>query len=166
MAQVPIITSKHKDTHDATSLWACMKGVPKTIAFHAHPITLAFAVTDFKLQGKTLDKLILSIAPRPFPPHLDLKAFYVMVSRVRGRRGLRVLHRPAKHSGGLRHVLKLKHAPALKAWDAAGWPRPGKEPTEVPLLRGLCSRRQRGRCCGRAYLRPGPRCSGKRRAWS
>ena len=117
LAQVPIITSKHKDTHDTTSLWACMKGVPKKIAFHAHPITLAFAVTDFKLQGKTLDKLILSIAPRPFPPHLDLKAFYVMVSRVRGRHGLRVLHRPAKHRGGLLHVLKLKHAPALKAWD-------------------------------------------------
>jgi len=94
-----------------------MKRVPKTLSFHAHPIALAFAVTDFKLQGKTLDKLVLSIAPRPFPPHLDLKSFYVMVSRVRARRGLRLLHRPTKRRGGLSYLLKLHHAPALAAWN-------------------------------------------------
>jgi len=114
---VPIVTSKHKDDHHTSSLWACMKAVPKKLPFHAHPITLAFAVTDFKLQGKTLDKLILSIAPRPFPPHLDLKGFYVLVSRVRAQSGLRVLHRPSKRKGGLSSLLKLQHSPALAAWN-------------------------------------------------
>ena len=97
---MPIITSKHKAAHDTSSLWACMRAVPKTLNCTEHPITLAFAVTDFKLQGKTLEKLVLSIAPRPFPPHLDLKAFYVMVSRVRARCGLRLLHRPPQRTGG------------------------------------------------------------------
>ena len=129
---MPIITSKHKATYDTSSLWACMRAVPKTLSCNEHPITLAFAVTDFKLQGKTLDKLILSIAPRPFPPHLDLKAFYVMISRVRARSGLRLLHRPAKRAGGLSYLQKLHHAPALKAWnthyDAAGDWDPLREP--------------------------------------
>ena len=144
---MPIITSKHKATYDTSSLWACMRAVPKTLSCNEHPITLAFAVTDFKLQGKTLDKLILSIARRPFPPHLDLKAFYVMISRVRARRGLRLLHRPAKRAGGLSYLQKLCHAPALKAWnthyDAAGDWDPLREPE--PSVNPAAPKRRRKR---------------------
>jgi len=116
---VPIVQSKHVDTYDTTSLWACLKGVPKTLRFRPHPVTIAFAVTDFKLQGKTKDELLLSIAPRPFPPHLERKAFYVMVSRVRTRRRLRVLHKPAKAKGGFGNILQMKHTPELAAWNDA-----------------------------------------------
>ena len=116
---VPIVQSKHVETYNPTSLWACLKGGPKALRLRHHPVSLAFAVTDFKLQGKTLDELLLSIAPRPFPPHLDRKAFYVMVSRVRTRKRLRVLHKPAKAKGGLNHILELKHTPELAAWNAA-----------------------------------------------
>ena len=62
---MPIVVSKHTEEHDTSSLWACLKGVPKSIRLRAHPLTLAFAVTDFKLQGKTTEDLLLSIAPRP-----------------------------------------------------------------------------------------------------
>jgi len=132
------VKSKHRDVHDTASLYACMKGVPKQVAFHAHPITLSFAVTDFKLQGKTLDELILSITPRPFPPRIDLKSFYVMVSRVRTRAGLRVLHRPPTRAGGLNYLLKLQHTKPLAAWnegynDAGDWDplrtRPAPKPS-------------------------------------
>ena len=116
---VPILKSQHAETHDTSSLWACMKRVPKTLRIHKHPIDLAFAVTDYKLQGKTLNELILSIAPRPFPPHLDLKGFYVMVSRARTRHRLRVLHKPLRAKGSLAAVLKLHHTPELKAWNNA-----------------------------------------------
>ena len=124
-----------------------MRAVPKTLSCNEHPITLAFAVTDFKLQGKTLDKLILSIARRPFPPHLDLKAFYVMVSRVRARCGLRLLHRPPQRTGGLKYLLKLHHAPALAAWnshyDAAGNWDPLREPE--PSVSAAAAKRRRKR---------------------
>ena len=55
--------------------------------------------------------------PRPFPPHLDLKGFYVMVSRARTRRRLRLLHRPARRKGGLDYLFKLKHTRELAAWN-------------------------------------------------
>ena len=144
---MPIITSKHKAAHDTSSLWAWMRAVPKTLNCTEHPITLAFAVTDFKLQGKTLEKLVLSIAPRPFPPHLDLKAFYVMVSRVRARCGLRLLHRPPQRTGGLKYLLKLHHAPALAAWnshyDAAGDWDPLRDPE--PSVSAAAPKRRRKR---------------------
>ncbi len=89
--------------------------MPKTFRVRAHPLTLAFALTDYKLQGKTTEELLLSIAPRPFPPHLDLKGFYVMVSRARTRRRLRLLHRPDRRQGGLEYIFKLKHTPELAA---------------------------------------------------
>ena len=116
---VPIVKSHHAETHDTASLWACMKCVPKTLRFHKHPVDLSFAVTDFKLQGKTLDELILSIAPRPFLPRLDLKGFYVMVSRVRMRKRLRVLHKPARAKGALDLLAKMRHTAELSAWDAS-----------------------------------------------
>ena len=110
--------SRHTEIYDTASLWACVKGVPKRLRCKNHPLSLAFAVTDFKLQGKTLDELILSIGPRPFPPHLDLKGFYVAVSRVRTRKRLRVLHRPSRQQGGLDHLYKLRHTKELATWNA------------------------------------------------
>ena len=80
-------------------------------------MTLAFAVTDFKLQGKTKNLLTLSIAPRPFPPWLDLKGFYVTVSRARKRSGLRVLHKPPVKAGGLDHLYDLQHTTELTVWN-------------------------------------------------
>ena len=83
------------------------------------PVDVAFAVTDYKLQGKTEDKLVMSLAPRPFPPHHDLKGFYVAVSRVRKRDQLRVLYRPVARRGGFDHIKKLRHTLELKVWNEA-----------------------------------------------
>ena len=115
---VPILCSRHLQDHDMTSLFSCLKAMPKSVRYRGHAITLAFAVTDYKLQGKTKNELILSIAPRPFPPHLDLKGFYVDVSRVRKRSDLRVLRLPPKKMGGLKHLYGLQHTRDLAAWDA------------------------------------------------
>ena len=95
-------------------------------------MTLAFAVTDYKLQAQTKDKLILSIAPRPFLPHINMKGFHVMVGRVRARDHLRVLHRPAQHKGGLDHLSKLKWPPELAAWNA-GYDESGDWDPTQPL---------------------------------
>ena len=51
-------------------------------------------MTDFKLQGKTLRKLILSVIRRPQNfACLSIEGFYVLVSRVRSLDGLRLLVR-------------------------------------------------------------------------
>ena len=147
---VPIVVSKHTEVHDTVSLWACVKGVPKHIRYKAHPCTLAFAVTDFKLQGKTLDELILSVAPRPFTPHLDLKGFYVAVSRVRTRGRLRVLHRPPRDKGGLGHLYKLTHTKELAAWnrgysESGDWDPAGQMAASAAKAKGKGAARKRSR---------------------
>ena len=85
---VPILMGKRSEVAKPTSIYAAQVAIPKQLMIKKHQFDLAFAVTDFKLQGKTTEDLLLSIAPRPVPPHLDLKGFYVMVSRARARRRL------------------------------------------------------------------------------
>ena len=70
---------------------------------------LAFAMTDFKLQGRALPKLILNICKRPTPPWMELAGF----SRVRTMEGLRVLYRDEQ---GLAHLRTLQWKPQLGAW--------------------------------------------------
>ena len=112
---VPILASSHLLEFDTSSLYAVMNHVPRTLHHHGHPVALAFAITDFKVQGRTLDFLNMSLASRPFPPHLDLKGFYVMISRVRNADGIRVLSR----DDDLRHLAKLRHARELAVWHAS-----------------------------------------------
>ena len=141
--------SKYTVDHDTHSLWACIKGVPKKIKFRTHAVALAFAVTDYKLQAQTKDELILSIAPRPFPPHLDMKGFYTMESRVRAGDRLRVLHRPSQRKGGLDYLFKLKWQPELAAWnagydEAGDWDptlRPPPKPTPAAKAKAAQAKR-------------------------
>ena len=112
---VPVLASKQPLDYETGSLYATMANVPRILRHRGHPITLAFSLTDFKVQGKTLDYLNLSIAGRPFPPHLDMKGFYVMISRVRREDSLRVL---SKHDD-LRHLANLRHARELEVWHVS-----------------------------------------------
>ena len=49
----------------------------------AFAYTLAFALTDFKLQGRSLPKLLLSFGPRSKPPYLNtMNVLYVLISRT------------------------------------------------------------------------------------
>jgi Mrp family chromosome partitioning ATPase len=74
----------------------------------------AFAVTDFKLQGRTLPKLILNICHRPVAPYMTWCSFYVMVSRVTERDGLRLL---IHDKAGLAKLNKLRMPSELVAWE-------------------------------------------------
>jgi len=60
--------------------------------FRKHPVDLLFAVTYHKLQGVTLDKLILSISKHPnHLLRLALSSLYVGISRVKKLDDIRVL---------------------------------------------------------------------------
>ena len=77
-----------------------------------HSCRLAFAMTDFKPQGRALPELILSICKRPTLPWMELAGFYVLISRVRTMEGLRVLYRDEQ---GLAHLRALQWKPQLGA---------------------------------------------------
>ena len=76
----------------------------------------ACAGADYKVQGRTLDKLVLSIGERPFEPHLSLTSIYVLASRVRRRSHLRTLR--WNHSTDAPRLRALRHSPELALWHA------------------------------------------------
>jgi len=78
-----------------------------------HSCRLAFAMNDFKLQGRALPKLILSICKRPTPPWMEFAGFHVLISRARTIKGLRVLNRDEQ---GLAHLRALQWKSQLGAW--------------------------------------------------
>ena len=76
------------------------------------------APSEREAKGATLEKLIMSVHTKPFPPHIDLEALYVFISRVRKLENLRVLSKPSSADGGLDNLLQLRHAPEMRVWEA------------------------------------------------
>ena len=64
-----------------------------------HTYSLAFAITDYKLQGKTLPRLLLSLDDNGPAPALTLAKLYVLISRVGTLDGLRFLPADAGRHG-------------------------------------------------------------------
>jgi hypothetical protein len=52
---------------------------------------LAFALTDFKLQGMTLQQLVVVIGAHQYPLRHTLSSLYVLLSRPQSSDGLRIL---------------------------------------------------------------------------
>jgi hypothetical protein len=87
--------------------------------YKAHGVTLAYAVTDFKLQGQTLNHMIMSASDREFQPALQVNSIYVWSSRVRNAKlGLRVLKVPKTWD----HLRSLRHPLQLAIWEGAYGP--------------------------------------------
>ena len=84
--------------------------------------------TQFKLQGRTLPKLVLSLGPRPVQPYPNMTAFYVLVSRVRSFAGLRLLERDEATLDGLTST--LQHHPYLRTWTS-GYDKRGRWSDEL-----------------------------------
>ena len=79
-----------------------------------HGFILAFALTDFKLQGRTLPRLLISLGPRLQAPFYDINAFYVIFSRVRGFDGLRWLDCDLHE---LNRLFALRWKAELAGWE-------------------------------------------------
>lgn len=113
---VPVLFLKKKPVEVALrSFYAAQHNLPAKLKVHVHHFTLAFALTDFKLQGRTLNRLIISILRRPkCSPPLNMNAFYVLVSRLRAQSGLRILQHDTV---ALKALATLQHDAYLGAWD-------------------------------------------------
>ena len=88
---IPLLHISKQEKIDCYSLYAAQHSVKRRILITRHPYDLAFALTDFKLQGRTLPKLILSVCKRSELPWMTLQSFYVLISRVPSMSGLRLL---------------------------------------------------------------------------
>ena len=111
---IPLFTEANDSEEDINSLYAAHQGIAHTLSVKAHGYAIAFAMTDFKLQGRTLPKLIISICERPRPPYMTLPAFYVLSSRVQSMQGLRLLQFDKK---GLSNVSRLRPSETLHGWE-------------------------------------------------
>ena len=84
------------------------------MVFRRHPVDLLFAVTYNKLQGLTLNKLILTINKHPNPLlRLVLSSLYVGISRVHSLSEVRVLPYADED---VDYLVKMKFDDLLPAW--------------------------------------------------
>ena len=89
---IPLQLSRNVEEAELHGLAAAGAGVAEKVRVKVHQYMPAFALTDFKLQGRTLPKLVLSVGKRSRPPWMTISAFYVLISRVRTAASLRVLY--------------------------------------------------------------------------
>ncbi len=111
---IPLLKSPIPDNVDCYSVCAAQHAIDRHVLVKKHPYDLAFALTDYKLQGRTLPKLILSVCHRHRLPWMTLQSFYVLISRVTHMSGLRLLQRDQT---GLDNVLTLMPDKYLYAWE-------------------------------------------------
>ena len=78
---VPIL-GKHKTVYIGKN--------KRPIHFKHHHIELGFSYTYWKVQGATLDAIILVLNKKPFKPNISLRSFYVGISRVNNRNDIRL----------------------------------------------------------------------------
>ena len=88
---------------------------PFKVWYTPHNCELGFAVTVHKIQGQTLDRVIIDLNYRPFQPQFGFHALMVAVSRVRSSCNIRILPRqPGAPS--LDYLINVKPNPTLLIW--------------------------------------------------
>ena len=81
----------------------------------SHPLELGFAITFHKVQGQTLNKVILDLNKRPNAlGNVDFHALYVGLTRVKRAEDIRIL--PPQDNKQFKHLLKLHPSKNLINW--------------------------------------------------
>lgn len=111
---IPLMQTRNDQDVRVHSSVARARGIPYKLITRQHPYQLAFALTDFKLQGKTLNKLIISAPPRDEPPHFKLSTLLVFTTRVHKRSQLRWLQRDAR---AMKQLTQLRQSKSLALWS-------------------------------------------------
>ncbi|KAJ8599440.1 hypothetical protein CTAYLR_007447 [Chrysophaeum taylorii] len=110
---VPFLVGKKPVQVDLYSKTAAANNIEATPKARCHTHMLAFALADYKLQGRTLPRLVINLPHRKKLPWMTLVAFYVLVSRVTTRAGLRFL---MKDDRAIDALVELRHNAHLHAW--------------------------------------------------
>jgi hypothetical protein len=86
-----------------------------TFKMFGFDVELGFSVTFHKIQGQTIDKLVIDLNKRPKElGHLSINAVFVALSRVRTSQSIRLVPRHSTNS--FDYLYKLKYQPYLKDW--------------------------------------------------
>jgi hypothetical protein len=112
---ISLLVHKEHLEIDMYSIKSAQHGLPGKMEVSTHGYILAFALTAFKLQGRTLPRLLINLGTRPQAPYITMNAFYVMVSRVRAFEGLRWFDCDPSER---RKLLSLRWSDNLEAWEA------------------------------------------------
>ena len=138
---IPLLISPNIEQVDCYSTYAAQQGIARHVAVKRHPYDMAFALTDYKLQGRTLPKLILSVCKRQRIPWMSLQAFYVLISRTTSMAGLRLLQ---YDRAGIDNVRTQMPDLYLYAWER-GYNETGiwKNELAVAALRNIRASRQK-----------------------
>ena len=116
---VPMRTNPRDKPYSPSSSWAATHAIPRKLHLHQPEAELAFAVTDYKLQGKTVDYLVV-VLRRPYDgrvtPRLSMRDLEVLLSRVRQGCRLFVLGFNKADPDDQRWLLRLRHPPELHLW--------------------------------------------------
>ena len=100
-------------------------------------VELGFAITFFKIQGRTVHRLILNLNRPPRGSGINFHSLYVGLSRVRYGTHIFILpplEQRASASDPLRYLLALKPRPNLRRWLGAFQPDGTWNPAALPAL--------------------------------
>ena len=111
---IPLMQSRNEHEVRVHSSVARACGIPYKLIAKQHPYQLAFVLTDYKLQGRTMNKLIISAPPRDENPHYKLSTLLVFTTRVHKRSQLRLLQRDA---GAIKQLTQLRQSKSLALWS-------------------------------------------------
>ena len=150
---VPILLARESEAVATTSLWAATEGIPTSLMVRKHAATLAFALTDYKWQGKTVARLLISLRGRRFKPSLSLTSFYTMRTRTRRGADQRTVGFDPRDESDRDRLRELRHPAALRIWNGA-YDREGRWSDErAAALAAAIVASQRGRS---SHKRPRP----------
>ena len=110
---IPLGRRTKVDEADVYSMVAAQLGLPSKLRVISLNYQLAFFLTDFKLQGRTLPKLLISLGKRFQMPWMNAEALYVLLSRVMALVRLRFLECDASE---LRKAKGLRWSDELAVW--------------------------------------------------
>jgi len=89
----------------------------RTLLHQSHAVELGFAYTDYKIQGATVDKLILMLQKRPCVPHLTIGSVHVGLTRVKKGDDIRIWPMDITPES-VQHLTKLRRSIGLKIWKS------------------------------------------------
>jgi len=88
---------------------------PTAVSIQSHPVTMSFSFTFHKVEGQTMEKVVVDVNARPFAPHLLHSGLFTAISRVRRRDNIRFM--PLQPGcKDLSHLLKLRPPEELYEW--------------------------------------------------
>ena len=80
---VPILVATDAACVDTGGVYSAVNGLPEKTNVRRFPYKLAFALTDYALQGRNLNRLVINWPVRSYK--MCAEAVYVLLSRCRTR---------------------------------------------------------------------------------